>query len=118
MASLPSYVAIRFPDYGETPQPSVQRTEMERGVPKQRILNTQVMVEVQAAFLFRTSADASAFEDWYYDTIKRIGWFTMTHPRTGAPINARFVGGDIGTLAPMSPTFGQSYRVVKLEYLR
>lgn len=118
MNALPEFIAIRFPDYGETPNPSVERTEMERGVPKQRILNTHVMVDVQAAFLFRSSADVDTFENWYYDTIKRIDWFTMIHPRTRQTVTARFVGGDIGTLSPLSPTFGHSFRVVKLEYLR
>lgn len=118
MASLPSYVAVRFPDYGETPQPSVERTEMERGVPKQRRTNSQTLVQVQATFLFMSSAAASDFEAWYYNTIGIVGWFTMPHPRTGQTINARFVGGNIGTLSPLSPTFSQSYRTVTLEYLR
>ena len=118
MHALPDYVAIRFPDYGETPDPSVERTEMERGVPKQRILNTHVLVGIQAAFLFRSAADAESFEAWYYDTLKRIDWFTMTHPRTRQPVTARFVGGDIGTLTPLSPEFAKSFRVVSLEYLR
>lgn len=118
MATLPSYVAVRFPDYGETPQPNVERTEMERGVPKQRVINSQTRVQVQATFLFRSSADASAFEDWFYNTIQTIGWFTMNHPRTGQPILARFVAGDIGTLSPLDPTFQWSFRTVTLEYMR
>ena len=118
MAELPSYVAVRFPDYGETPRPRVERTEMERGVAKQRLLETKTNVEIKATFLFGSSADASAFEWWFYNTIQVVGFFEMTHPRTGEKIMARFVAGDIGTLTPMSPDFAQSYRTVTLEYLR
>lgn len=118
MLALPSYVAVRFPDYGETPRPNADRTEMERGVPKQRRLNSRPMIDIQAALLFSSAEDAEAFLDWFYDEIKEVDWFTMIHPRTRMTVTARFVGGDIGTLMPLSPTFGHSYRVAKLEYLR
>ena len=84
MASLPSYVTVLFDGYGEQFDPSVQRTDMDKGKPKQRVLNTHVMQEVEARLLFKSEADAAAFEAWYFDTIKRVGEFTFTHPRTGA----------------------------------
>lgn len=118
MATLPSYIAVRFPDYGEQFDPSVLRSEMERGVPKQRVVNTHVLQQIQATFLFSSAADAAAFEDWYFNDLGRVDWFDMTHPRTGATIQARFVGGDIGTLVPLIPTFSYAYRSVTLEYLR
>ena len=118
MAALPSYVAIRFPEWGEGFDPSVLRTEMERGPAKQRIENTHVSKQPKATFLFKSAADAIAFEDWYFDTIGRIGWFDMTHPVTGATIQARFMGGDIGELVPLAPNFAQSQRTVTLEFMR
>ena len=118
MATLPSYVCIQFPNWSEGFDPSVMRTEMERGPAKQAIINTHVAKQPKAVFLFRTAADAIAFETWYFDTIGRIGWFDMTHPLTGATITARFMGGDIGELVPLSPNFAQSQRNVTLEFMR
>lgn len=118
MASLPAYVHVLFAGYGEEFDPSVERAEMERGVPKQRLLNSGVLMQVNATLLFSTAADIAAFEAWYFDTLKRIGWFDMTHPRTGAAISARFRGGNIGTLTPRNPQFSRATRSVVVEYLR
>lgn len=119
MATLPGYARILFAGYGEEFDPAVERTEMERGVPKQRLLNTGVMVEVSASLAFESAADADAFETWYFDEIKRIEFFQMNHPRTGATISARFKGGKIGTLAPRSPRMNRFTRTgVIVEYLR
>lgn len=118
MATFPAYVGILFAGYGEEADPAVERTEMERGVPVQRLLNSGVMVDVAATLLFSSSADITAFEDWYYDTISRIGWFDMPHPRTGATVTARFKGGSIGRLVPRNPQFNRATRAVVLEYLR
>ena len=118
MAEFPSYARVLFDDYSEDFDPSVERTEMERGVPKQRTLNTHVMMNVNATLFFRGKADAAAFESWYFNDIKRIGWFNMTHPRTKQRIVARFVGGKIGTLVPVSRNFAFSKRTLVIEYLR
>lgn len=118
MAALPAYVGFLFSGYGETPNPSVERTEMERGVPVERVLNSQVLVQIRVTFVFRSPEQATGFETWYYEDIKRIGWFDMPHPRTGQTITARFVAGNIGTLVPRVPTFRGSQRDVTLEYLR
>lgn len=118
MPALPGYVCVQFADYSESFDPSVLRTEMERGVPKQRLLNSQVLVKINASLAFLSAADAAAFEDWYFDTIKRIGWFTMAHPRTGATITARLEGGNIGALVPLATQFAASERQLVIEYLR
>ena len=118
MPILPDYVCVQFADYSESFDPSVERTEMERGVPKQRLLNSQVLVKINATLAFLSAADAASFETWYFGTIKRIGWFTMPHPRTGAPITARFEGGSIGALVPLATQFAVSERQLVLEYLR
>lgn len=118
MPTFPDYACIQHGSYAETIQPSVERTEMERGPPKQMRLNTRVMVQIQASLLFDNKADAALFEDWYFNEIGMIGWFDMEHPRTGAPISARFVGGDIGSLSPLGPSFSPCSRQVTIEYLR
>jgi hypothetical protein len=115
---LPDYVCIEVAGYGEKFDPSVQRTEMERGVPKQRLLNTHVMQELSCSLLFKSPADTAAFEAWYFGDIGRIGYFTFTHPRTGATHNGRFKGGDIGTLTPVNNRRHKWRRSATLEYLR
>lgn len=118
MAALPGYVEILFSGYGEEFDPSVERTEMERGLPKQRIGNSQVLQRLECTLLFGSKADAAAFETWYFDTIGRIGSFTLDHPRTGASITARLEGGRIGKLVPRNAAFTTSQRAVVFEYLR
>lgn len=118
MAAMPSNVRILFAGYGEEFDPSVVRTEMERGIPRQRVVNTHVMQEIHATLLFNSAADAAAFEAWYFTEIKRIGFFDFVHPRTGATHSARFKGGDIGRLEPRNPMYSRATRSVVLEYLR
>ena len=118
MAALPGYVCIEQGGWSERMEPSVERVEMERGAPKERVLNSQVRAEATATLIFRSRADAIAFEDWYLDTIGRIGWFDMEHPLRGTTISVRFVGGDIGELVPRAPNFAVSSRQVRLEYMR
>lgn len=118
MAEFPPYVTIRFAGYSEEFDPSVERVDMERGVAKMRLVNTQVMQELQATLQFKSAAEAAAFEEWYFGDIRRIGWFSMIHPRTKQPIVARFKGGSIGRLIPLMTQFKFSVRDVTLEYLR
>lgn len=118
MADFPTYAQILADGFAESFDPSVERTDMERGVPKQRLINSQVLVKLNATLFFRSSADVAAFESWYFDTIKRIGWFQMKHPRTGAAITARFEGGSIGSLSSLAPMFFIASRNVVMEYMR
>ena len=118
MADFPSYTCFQSGSFSESFDPSVERTEMERGPAKQMKLNSRVMVKFTGNLLFKSKADAASFETWYFDTIGRIGWFNMNHPRTGAAIVARFVGGDIGELSPTGPDWSVSVRPVQIEYLR
>ncbi|MBB5885462.1 hypothetical protein DYQ93_11465 [Xanthomonas sp. LMG 8992] len=119
MEALPSYVQVLVAGYSDSDfDPSVLRTEMERGVAKQRIKNSQVTMKINATLLFDSEQDADAFEDWYFDTINRIEEFTMLHPRRKIPIVARFEGGRIGKLMPRNPRFTRLTRDVVLEYQR
>ena len=118
MATFPDYVCISAHGYSEEFDPSVLVTEMERGPAKQRVQNTRVVQSLTATLTFTSPIDVSAFESWYFTTIKRIGYFTMEHPRTGQTISARFRGGSIGTLVPLSPGFGVAQRDVVIEYMR
>lgn len=118
MAQFPADVQILFDGYGEEFDPSVYSTQMERGRPKRKILNRQVLMQVQAKLLFSSKASMAAFEDWYFDTIKRVGEFDFIHPRTGATHRGCFADGAIGRLLPRNPQFTHATRDVVLEYLR
>ena len=118
MAALPAYVQVLEAGYGEDFDPSIERTEMERGVPKERVLNSQVLMKLSATLLFMSKADIAAFEDWYFVTIQRVGWFDLVHPRTGATVTARFEEAKIGKLTPRNPMFTRATRSVVFEYLR
>lgn len=119
MSSLPSYAKILFDGYGETFDPAVLRTEMERGVPIERTLNSDVIEEAAVSLYFATKADHAAFETWYFTTIKRIGYFDWRHPRLGVVVQARFKGGNIGQLSPITGAFRGIVRTgAILEYMR
>jgi hypothetical protein len=114
----PTYAKFVVDGSSEGFDPSVARSEMERGIAKQRVINSDVMVEVSGSVLFQSTADIVSFDTWYFDTIGRIGWFDFTHPRTGAVVTARLVGGRIGDLVPQAGGFAIASRDVKVEYLR
>ena len=106
-------------DFSETPEPVVERSQMERGVPKQRRISSDARVEVQLTLHFDSAAEIAAFEAWFYTTIKAgQDWFDWPHPRTGATLQARIVGGELGALSYLAPTLGWAKRGLKLEYWR
>lgn len=118
MATWPTYARILLDGASESFDPSVDRTEMERGVPKQRLINSGVLQKLGLTVVFFSAADVAAFEDWYFNTLSRIGWFQMPHPRTRTTITARFEDGSIGTLSPAKSAYGIAQRAIVVEYLR
>ena len=118
MADFPSYARFDLGGFTEGEDPSVLRTETERGVPKERLINTNVMATLKGNVVFLAKEDIAAFDDWYFDTIKRIGWFNMRHPRTREMLNVRLVGGKRGELQPIKAGFGIAQRAIEVEYLR
>ncbi len=118
MASMPSIARVVFDGQKRSFDPDVERDEMERGVAKQRIRNSQVMMKQTLTLYFRSIEDATTFDDWYFDVIGRVGWFTMVHPFTGKLITARFENGAIGVLVPDEKLEGDYRLDAVLEYLR
>ncbi|MDO5611312.1 MAG: hypothetical protein Q4G62_11175 [Pseudomonadota bacterium] len=118
MHHFPDYVRVTFNGYEESFEPAVQRVEMERGPAKQSIINSRVIMQVSATLMFESRRDIERFEDWYFDTIQRVGYFQWQHPRLGRAITARFVGGQIGRLVPTGPAFDTGQRTVTIEYQR
>lgn len=118
MSMLPASTLVRMEGLSDSWEPAVERTEMERGVPKQRLVNSQVLAKLNVTLYFRKPADADAFEEWYFNDIKRIGWFQIRHPRNGKLLTVRFQGGAVGELTLIDETDFDTGRRVVLEYLR
>jgi hypothetical protein len=118
MAALPDYVCILLEGAGEEFDPGVVVSEMERGLAKQRVGQSRVIVEVPATLMFYAQQDTIAFETWYFQTIKRIGFFDWLNPRTNQLLSVRFKGGDIGKLIPITSGYALAKRDVTLQYLR
>lgn len=118
MNQLPSTTTVMMDGFAESVDPGIERTEMERGVPKQRIVNARVMARIKVSLYFATSAAADEFDSWYFDTLKRIGWFAFRNPRNGRELTVRFEGGSVGELTLIDDSGFDSKRAVILEYLR
>lgn len=118
MAALPSYVSLLHAGQTDSFDPGIVRSEMERGLPKQRVQSRRVLRKLSVTLQFQTRADVNAFEAWYFTTIGRIGFFDVVHPRTGQAIAMRFEGGSIGELVPAASGYAIATRAVVLEYLQ
>ncbi|AAP58686.1 19R [Xanthomonas phage Xp10] len=116
MSELPSYCQLLVEGYSEEYDPAIERSEMERGLAKQRIKNTYGLMRFTVRALIQGQANIDAFDSWYLDDIRRIGFFTMVQPRTRQTINARFVEGKIGAITVLKP--GLVIRDLNIEYLR
>lgn len=120
MATFPSWVKLVPRDGGERPTPVVVRSEMERGVPKQRRIAADSLVTLGVTAVFDNAAKAEEFLDWFYtDAQAGALWFDFTHPRTGVVESGQILGGDIGELRPLGTQAGSRYvRSFQIQYLR
>ena len=118
MAAFPGYVKLGWRDSGEQPRPVVLRLDVERGIARQRRTAADTVVSLPLTLYFDSAADATSFETWFYGTINAgADWFTFTSLRTGANVNARIVGGDMGKLVPSNKTWARTMRQVTLEWV-
>lgn len=119
MATFPSYVKLGWRDNAEKPTPVVARSEVERGVARQRRIAADSLVTVPVTAYFDTAAESLAFDSWFFgDAAAGAAWFDFTLPRTGAVVQARVVDGDIGQLKPATKNWAFSERTFQLEYIR
>lgn len=118
MSSFPNYAGIILSGYKEGyPDPSVRRTEMERGPAFQEVMNTRVYKTISVTVLFETKQDVELFDQWYLYDIKRAAFFAFKHPRTGRIVQARFPSGKIGDMTPVTSGFGVSTLTADVEYM-
>lgn len=120
MAAFPnsSVCLTGFPQ-GEEPGTVVERTEMERGVAKQRRIASDANVQADVIVYFTAKANIATWETWFYTTIHAgQDWFDWTDSRTGATLQARIVGGNPGKLVPSTKTWAYAQRTLRLEWMR
>jgi hypothetical protein len=118
--AFPTYVTVLVDGYGEAHAPTSIRTEMARGMPKQRKTQSDVLISIPMTLLFTTAAYAASFEEWYYVTQKaETSFWDWTDPRTGTVRSARAVSESLGPLVPEGDgTFVWTKRTLTIEYLR
>lgn len=118
MAAFPTWLKILI-ETSDAPAPVVIRSEMERGVAKQRRIAADAMVTVPISVIFFNKQQAADFEDWFYNEINGgADFFDWTDPRTGVAVEAQVVGGVLGELVPLRDSYNISRRGLTLEYQR
>jgi hypothetical protein len=118
MAAFPSDLRVLV-GTSEDPSSVVARSEMERGIPKQRRIAADALVTVPIEVLFLTQQQAADFEDWFYDDIGGgADFFDWRDIRTGSTVEARIVGGKLGALVPVRGAYEVSRRSMTLEFVR
>lgn len=119
MATFPATIKFDWRDFAEQTASVVQRTEMERGLPKQRRINSDAMTTLTLTMNFKTKAEFAAFDAWFYaDAQGGAAWFDFVHPRTGATVQARFVGGAMGSLRFATQTLENILVTSQIEFQR
>lgn len=118
IAEFPSYPIALVEGYSDEFDPGVLVSPFDRGLPKMRVSQRRTAREVTITYSFATIEDSNQFEDWYFNVVKRVGFFTWKDHRGGAIRTARFKGGSIGAITPVTGDFGYSRRTVTIEYLR
>lgn len=123
MATFPPNIAFGWRELKAKPATVIERSEMERGLAKQRRTATLPVVQVPLVLYFATRAESESFEDWFYSAAGANGgaaWFTWNDPRTNpaTPRLVRVVGGELGALVPENKTFSFANRTLTVEYLR
>lgn len=122
MATFPEYAIIQVEGYSDGFDPGVMVSQMEKGMPKKRLRFSRVKATVDMTVKFATIEDSLAFEDWYFNTIKRIGKFEWKDCRSvpygGTVRTVSLKDGAIGPLTPDTGDFTYSKRSLTLEYLK
>lgn len=80
MAVLPEYAKFLAEGYGEELDYQVRRSEMDRGVAKQRPGISKALRTRKGYLKIHTRQNKLAFEDWLKTINNGTGWFDYTDP--------------------------------------
>jgi hypothetical protein len=120
MATWPSSARVLLAGYSESDSPISERVEMDRGIPKQRRTQSDVVITASMTLSFKTYAQAEAFADWYYSAsggAAGMSMFDWQHPRTGETVQARIVANTLGPLQSVGP-LRIARRTLQIEYVK
>lgn len=118
---MPAFPAVKYEwrELGDDQGSVVERAPMERGLPKQRRVNSDALVTVALTVHFDTLGEAQAFLGWFVNDIKAgQDSFDFTDPLTGAAVQGRIPEGRLGPLTYLQKTLQASKRTVRVEFLR
>lgn len=119
MPAFPHHLCTILHAGGERAAPVVLRSEVERGIARQRRVAADTLVQVTLQLGFETAQASADFDDWFYgEAHAGAAWFDFTNPRTNTVVQARLVGGDLGNLSPLAEAYRVSERTVVIEYIR
>lgn len=119
MPSFPSWCKYSWRDMSDSAEPVVERTQMERGIPKQRRIASDAQQLLAFTVFFDTKAEANSFETWFFNDLQAGAlFFDFTHPRLGTVVQGRVVGGKLGELQYQNRTLEKSSRTLSIEWWR
>lgn len=120
MATWPANVIPMLSGYTESPSDIAERSPMDRGIPKQRRTQSDLLVIASFQVQFKTKQAAIDFEDWYYSNsgaAAGMAYFDWVLPRTGETVQARVVANSLGPLTTPGP-LRITRRSIQIEYLK
>lgn len=117
----PTYAKIAIEGYSTSESAIAERTEMDRGVPKQRKTQSDVIVTVSMKLWFDSKSEAIDFRDWYYSPTGAsagTAYFDWADPVDGVTYQARAVANTLGPITPVSGALKYFTRTLQIEYRR
>ena len=117
MAAFPA-VKHYADSFKESRGTALRRTPMETGPAKQALHQSRVLITVSMKLAFFSKAEFDSFMTFFTTTVKQgADWFDWTHPRSGATLQARFVGGqELGAVDHLRATLDLIDLPILLEY--
>jgi len=121
VADFPANVSVLLAGYSEGQSDIVERAEMDRGFPKQRRTQSDLVITLSVTLQFETVQAARDFKDWYYSptgAAAGAAFFNFTLPCTSPPeiVQARVVANSFGPASFQGPA-SYSRRALQIEYL-
>ena len=89
----PTYGKLKLQGFGEKPDSSVLRTEMESGPPKESIVKSRVMVPRTVTYTF-TLAEYNTWKTWFASEANGGKWFNWIDPLDGSTRSTRIVRSE------------------------
>lgn len=119
MATLPDYVRFKMAGATRTPTAVIGRTDMERGVPRTRRINSDALQTLSATMVFYDRAELDNFENWYYSAAggnAGAAWVTWNDLCSGETKIIRFA--SLGALTNLRGNYDLSEWQCSIEWMR